>query len=372
MIASLNLMDISFRAISVSLLPSPLTFHVMIAIDLSRCDNIPDKQTQQSPIKKVQLQTKQLGQQQRKTEKPGTLDQPKGLLVIRREPSVFRTWINRSGPLFEHQIRPISRHEPFRFPIGSCKWLVMVESDISHLQDQIGLLFFMLGFSAIFPLMKAIFSFHLPTRTNDATKRTIISFHYNHILDVWSETYIAKLPSHITVLYRILVSQGVGLAIGSLVMDLKAVIILCLVMIFLLIGGFFIQHAPSFISWIKYFSFTGYTFKIPLRSHFEPNEMYPYDGGDDEIGKFFKVEDFPSAKVVGLENQSVYIFAMGVMLVGYRHRDRKYPNGGRPNREATSGYWKATETDKPVLNSGGAQKAGVKKAPVGFLRQKAS
>ena len=45
-------------------------------------------------------------------------------------------------------------------------------------------------------------------------------------------------------------------------------------------------------------------------------------------------------------------------------RDRKYPNGARPNRAATSGYWKATGTDKPVLSSGGSQKVGVKKALV--------
>ncbi|KAK7324597.1 hypothetical protein VNO77_28291 [Canavalia gladiata] len=45
-------------------------------------------------------------------------------------------------------------------------------------------------------------------------------------------------------------------------------------------------------------------------------------------------------------------------------RDRKYPNGARPNRAATSGYWKATGTDKPVLTSGGIQKVGVKKALV--------
>ncbi|MBA0809723.1 hypothetical protein Gohar_025349 [Gossypium harknessii] len=45
-------------------------------------------------------------------------------------------------------------------------------------------------------------------------------------------------------------------------------------------------------------------------------------------------------------------------------RDRKYPNGVRPNRAATSGYWKATGTDKPVLTSGGTQKVGVKKALV--------
>ncbi|XP_020600395.1 NAC transcription factor 25-like [Phalaenopsis equestris] len=45
-------------------------------------------------------------------------------------------------------------------------------------------------------------------------------------------------------------------------------------------------------------------------------------------------------------------------------RDRKYPNGARPNRAATSGYWKATGTDKPVLSCGGTLKVGVKKALV--------
>ncbi|KAL6657780.1 hypothetical protein ACP70R_005560 [Stipagrostis hirtigluma subsp. patula] len=51
-------------------------------------------------------------------------------------------------------------------------------------------------------------------------------------------------------------------------------------------------------------------------------------------------------------------------------RDRKYPNGARPNRAATSGYWKATGTDKPILASGGSrEKVGVKKALV-FYRGK--
>ncbi|KAF3522107.1 hypothetical protein F2Q69_00046926 [Brassica cretica] len=46
-------------------------------------------------------------------------------------------------------------------------------------------------------------------------------------------------------------------------------------------------------------------------------------------------------------------------------RDRKYPNGARPNRAATSGYWKATGTDKPVISTGdGNKKVGVKKALV--------
>ncbi|KAI3456293.1 hypothetical protein Pfo_012956 [Paulownia fortunei] len=45
-------------------------------------------------------------------------------------------------------------------------------------------------------------------------------------------------------------------------------------------------------------------------------------------------------------------------------RERKYPNGERPNRAATSGYWKATGTDKPILTGNGTQKIGVKKALV--------
>ncbi|THG07330.1 hypothetical protein TEA_006686 [Camellia sinensis var. sinensis] len=45
-------------------------------------------------------------------------------------------------------------------------------------------------------------------------------------------------------------------------------------------------------------------------------------------------------------------------------RDRKYPNGVRPNRMAASGYWKATGTNKQIRSSCGARIIGVKKALV--------
>ncbi|CAG7871516.1 unnamed protein product [Brassica rapa] len=49
-------------------------------------------------------------------------------------------------------------------------------------------------------------------------------------------------------------------------------------------------------------------------------------------------------------------------------RDRKYPNGSRPNRSAGTGYWKATGADKPI---GKPKTLGIKKALV-FYAGKAS
>ncbi|RWR75745.1 NAC domain-containing protein 68-like protein [Cinnamomum micranthum f. kanehirae] len=45
-------------------------------------------------------------------------------------------------------------------------------------------------------------------------------------------------------------------------------------------------------------------------------------------------------------------------------RDRKYPNGSRPNRAAGSGYWKATGADKPIRPKGSSKHVGIKKALV--------
>ncbi|KAF3326986.1 NAC domain-containing protein 68-like protein [Carex littledalei] len=45
-------------------------------------------------------------------------------------------------------------------------------------------------------------------------------------------------------------------------------------------------------------------------------------------------------------------------------RDRKYPNGSRPNRAAGHGYWKATGADKPIKPLSSARPLGIKKALV--------
>ncbi|XP_060188953.1 NAC domain-containing protein JA2L-like [Lycium barbarum] len=75
--------------------------------------------------------------------------------------------------------------------------------------------------------------------------------------------------------------------------------------------------------------------------------------GDIDLYKF-NPWDLPSKAIFG--EKEWYFFSP---------RDRKYPNGSRPNRVAGSGYWKATGTDKVITTEG--RKVGIKKALVFYI-----
>nr|WLO57532.1 transcription factor NAC 721089 [Lonicera caerulea] len=68
---------------------------------------------------------------------------------------------------------------------------------------------------------------------------------------------------------------------------------------------------------------------------------------------------------------NIYLLCEGKAVFGEKEwyffspRDRKYPNGSRPNRVAGSGYWKATGTDKFIFTEG--RKVGIKKALVFYI-----
>ncbi|QCE09895.1 ABC transporter G family member 9-like [Vigna unguiculata] len=241
------------------------------------------------------------------------------------------------------------RHESFSL-LRVCQVLVVAlisgllwfKSDISHLQDQIGLLFFISGFWGFFPLFQAIFTFPqelmmLQKERSSGMYRLSSYFMSRVVADLPMElvlptifliiTYwMAGLKANVvnfmctllSLLLNVLVAQGLGLALGASVMDQKAattlasVIMLC----FLLAGGFYVQHVPKFIAWIKYISISYYTYQLFIGSQYRYGETYPCSSGQCPI------VEFPSIKQIGvhfgLHDQLMAALGLVIMLIVYR------------------------------------------------------
>ncbi|XVE50340.1 hypothetical protein DITRI_Ditri01bG0154500 [Diplodiscus trichospermus] len=256
------------------------------------------------------------------------------------------TWWQQFTILLQRGVKE-RKHESFSvlniaqvLVVAALAGLLWWKSDIAHLQDQIGLLFFSLGFWGFFPLFQAIFTFPEERRMLEKERSSgmyrLSSYYMSRIIAdlpmelILPTTFITItywmaglkptvghfLHTLFALLFSVLVSQGLGLAIGALVMDLKLATILgsVLMLASLLAGGFYVQHVPPFISWIKYISVSHYTYKLFLGSQYKPNETYPCGNP----GKVCLVGDFPSIKNVGLDGQVLSAVALAIMFVLYR------------------------------------------------------
>lgn len=117
------------------------------------------------------------------------------------------------------------------------------------------------------------------------------------------------------ILLNVLVSQGLGLALGAILMDVKQATTLSsvLMLVFLLASGYYIQHIPMFINWLKYISFSHYCYKLLIGVQYSRNEVY-----ECGIGKYCEVLEFPAIKYLGIDNLVLDVVALVVMLVVYR------------------------------------------------------
>ncbi|XP_022733089.1 ABC transporter G family member 9-like isoform X2 [Durio zibethinus] len=272
---------------------------------------------------------------------------PPDELENKKFPRWATTWWQQFIILLQRGVKE-RKHESFSglniaevLVVAVLSGLLWWQSDIAHLQDQIGLLFFSSGFWGFFPLFRAIFTFPqermmLEKERCSGMYRLSSYFMSRTIADLPMELILPTAFVTITywmaglkptagnflhtlfaLLFCVLVSQGLGLALGAMVMDQKSATVLgsVIMLTFLLAGGFYIQHVPAFISWIKYISVSHYTYKLFLGSQYKPNETYPC--GNDP-GKVCLVGDFPSIKTVGLDGQVLSAVALAIMLVVYR------------------------------------------------------
>ncbi|KAL5986965.1 ABC transporter G member 9 [Asimina triloba] len=217
--------------------------------------------------------------------------------------------------------------------------LLWWQSTVSHLQDQIGLLFFYSGFWGFFPVFQAIFTFPqeramLIKERSSGMYRLSSYFMARLAGDMPMELVLPTVFVTITywmgglkptatnyfqtlfvLLFGVIAAQGLGLAVGAVVMDLKAATTLgsVIMLAFLLAGGYYVQHVPAFISWIQYLSLSHYTYKLLLASQFSGHETYPCSPNTT-----CSVADFPSIQHVGLDHKEIPVFALITMIMGCR------------------------------------------------------
>ncbi|KAI3447383.1 hypothetical protein Pfo_004048 [Paulownia fortunei] len=174
-------------------------------------------------------------------------------------------------------------------------WWQSGSNNPNELQDQAGLLFFIAVFWGFFPVFTAIFTFPQERamlskeRAADMYRlsayfvaRTTSDLPLDLILPVLFLLvvyFMAGLRMNVgsffltivTVFLCIIAAQGLGLAIGATLMDLKRATTLAsvTVMTFMLAGGYFVQNVPVFISWLRYLSFNYHTYKLLLKVQYE-------------------------------------------------------------------------------------------------------
>ncbi|XP_031498558.1 ABC transporter G family member 21-like isoform X2 [Nymphaea colorata] len=217
--------------------------------------------------------------------------------------------------------------------------LMWWHSKVSNLQDQVGLLFFFSIFWGFFPLFNAVFTFPQETPMLVKERRSrmyrLSSYFVARMvgdlpmelilptlfvtISYWMgglrpsvQTFVLTL---LVILFSVLVSQGIGLALGAVLMDVKqgATLASVLMLTFLLAGGYYVQHIPFFMSWLKYFSFSYYCYKLLLGVQYSEQDSYVC--GD---GALCRVADYPAIKHMGLDHKGFDVAALTVMLVGYR------------------------------------------------------
>ncbi|VAI69557.1 unnamed protein product [Triticum turgidum subsp. durum] len=239
------------------------------------------------------------------------------------------------------------RHESFNklriFQVLSVAFLAGLlwwRTPAAHLQDRTALIFFFSVFWGFFPLYNAVFVFPLerPMLLKERSSgmyrlssyfaaRTaadlpmelglptafVLILYWMGGLDPRPASFLLSL---LVVLYSVLVAQSLGLAVGAVLMDVKQGTTLASVitMVFLIAGGYYVQHIPPFIGWLKWLNYSFYCYRLLLGIQFR-------DGGglyDCGGGALCPIAEFPAIKAVGLNNHWVDVCVMALLLVGYR------------------------------------------------------
>ncbi|VVA94982.1 unnamed protein product [Arabis nemorensis] len=269
--------------------------------------------------------------------------------------SGLTTWFSQLCILL-HRLLKERRHESFDglrvFQVVAASvlcGLMWWHSDYRDVHDRLGLLFFISIFWGVLPSFNAVFTFPqeraIFSRERASGMYTLSSYFMAHVLGSLSMELVLPaafltltywmvglrpglvpylLTLSILLLY-VLVSQGLGLALGAAIMDAKkaSTIVTVTMLAFVLTGGYYVNKVPSGMVWMKYVSTTFYCYRILIAIQYGNGEKILRMYGCESKGAGAAAATtagckFVEEEVIGDIGLWTSVSALFLMFVGYR------------------------------------------------------
>ncbi|ONK68591.1 uncharacterized protein A4U43_C05F13730 [Asparagus officinalis] len=118
------------------------------------------------------------------------------------------------------------------------------------------------------------------------------------------------------ILLIVLTSQGTGELLGAAILSVKrgGTMASLVLMMFLLTGGYYVQHIPKFIRWMKYISFMHYGFRLLLKVQYSGDLMYECQSK----GGCRSLQTSPSFDTIDLNGGLYEVWVLIAMALTYR------------------------------------------------------
>ncbi|PON36521.1 ABC type transporter protein [Parasponia andersonii] len=263
----------------------------------------------------------------------------------------FSTWFNHFSILLQRSLKE-RKHESFNalrvFQVITASLLAGVmwwHSDYLNIQDRLGLLYFIAIFWGVLPSFNSVFAFPqeraILMKEHASGMYSLSSYFMARIVgDMPMELVLPTIFLIVTywmaglkpefgafvltllvLLGYVLVSQGLGLALGAAIMDAKqaSTLVTVTMLAFVLTGGFYVHKVSYSLSWIKYVSTTFYTYRLLISVQYgEGKTISALLGCSDQHGRDKASCRFIEEDVEGQISPVVSISIMLLMFVGYR------------------------------------------------------
>ncbi|XP_047322116.1 ABC transporter G family member 25 [Impatiens glandulifera] len=262
----------------------------------------------------------------------------------------IHTWCNQFNILLRRSLKE-RKYEAFNslrvFQVlaasilaGSMWW----HSNSKDIQDRLGLLFFISIFWGVLPSFNAVFAFpqeraifmkerasgmytlspyFMARIVGDLPMELILPTIFISIT-YWmaglKQDFVAFVLTWMVLIGYVLVSQGLGLALGALIMDAKqaSTVVTVIMLAFVLTGGFYVHKVHVCLAWMKYISTTFYCYRLLINVQYEEGRGISSLLACTHYGTEMASCKFIEEDVRGQISPSVSVMALLVMFFGYR------------------------------------------------------